>query len=94
MVVKVKNLWQHQLISLSKEGHNDKDIFDAIRSSLHGKAGNIVVRLGTDEEEGNLKTLFAQMGARPKTNTKEDLQRWMIDYVASLNLTPRTDDSD
>lgn len=48
MVVKVNNLWQHQLISLSREGHNDKDIFDAIRSSLHGKAGSIMVRLGTD----------------------------------------------
>ena len=46
----------------------------------------------TDEEEGNLKTLFAQMGARAKADTKENLQRWMIDYVASLNLTPRIDD--
>ena len=46
----------------------------------------------TNEEEGNLKTLFAQMGARPKVDTKEDLQRWMIDYVASLNLTPKSDD--
>ena len=42
------DLWQHQLISLIKEGHNDKDFFDAIRSSLLGKAGNFIVRLGTD----------------------------------------------
>ena len=47
----------------------------------------------TDEEEGNSNTLFAQMGARAKADTKENLQRWMIDYVASLNWTPRTDDS-
>lgn len=42
------DLWKHQLTSLQREGHPTKDIFDAIRSSLHGKAGHIMVRLGTD----------------------------------------------
>ena len=31
-----------------KENQSSKDIFDAIRSSLHGKSGDIVARLGTD----------------------------------------------
>ena len=42
------DLWRHQLHSLIKEKHPEKDIFDAIRSLLHGKAGSIVVRLGTE----------------------------------------------
>ena len=41
-------MWRHQFHSLSKEKHPEKDIFDAIRSSLHGKAGSIVVRLVTE----------------------------------------------
>ena len=39
---------EHQVHSLIKEKHPEKDIFNAIRSSLHGKAGSIVVRLGTE----------------------------------------------
>ena len=42
------DLWRHQVHSLIKEKHPEKDIFDAIRSLLHGKAGSIVVRLGTE----------------------------------------------
>ena len=42
------DLCRHQLTSLIKAGHTDKDIFDAIRSPLHGKAGNVIVRLGTE----------------------------------------------
>ena len=41
-------MWRHQAHSLIKEKQLEKDIFDAIRSSLHGKAGSIVVRLGTE----------------------------------------------
>ena len=37
------------MTSLVKEGHTDKDIFDAIRSSFHGKAGNIIVGLGIED---------------------------------------------
>ena len=40
-------MWRHQLTSLVKV-HTDKDIFDAIRSSFHGKAGNIIVGLGIE----------------------------------------------
>ena len=36
------------MTSLIKAGHTDKDFFDAIRSPLHGKAGNVIVRLGTE----------------------------------------------
>ena len=43
----------------------------------------------TDVEEGKLRTLFAQMGTRPKAASKEDLQQWMIDYLASVNPPPR-----
>ena len=42
-------MWRHQLTCLVKEGHTDKDIFDAIRSSFHGKAGNIIVGLGIED---------------------------------------------
>ena len=37
------------MTSLVKEGHTDKDIFDAIISSFHGKAGNIIVGLGIED---------------------------------------------
>ena len=40
-------MWRHQLTSLVKV-HTDKDIFDAIRSSFYGKAGNIIVGLGIE----------------------------------------------
>nr|KAG5713714.1 hypothetical protein BaRGS_024341 [Batillaria attramentaria] len=42
------SLWRYQLLSLQREGHTEKDIKDAIRASLHGKAGYVVVRMGTD----------------------------------------------
>ncbi|XP_070198734.1 paraneoplastic antigen Ma3-like [Littorina saxatilis] len=38
----------------------------------------------TDDKEAELSDLFAQMGARPKVKTKQDLERWMVDYVSSL----------
>ena len=41
-------LWRHQLRSLIANNHLASDIADAIRSSLHGKAGDIVANLGTD----------------------------------------------
>nr|KAG5707499.1 hypothetical protein BaRGS_012003 [Batillaria attramentaria] len=41
------SLWRYQLLSLQREGHTEKDIKDAIRASLHGKAGYVVVRMGT-----------------------------------------------
>ena len=42
-------MWPHQLTSPLKEGHTDKGIFDAIRSSFHGKAANIIVGLGIED---------------------------------------------
>ena len=41
-------LWRHQLQSLIEEGHPEKDIHDAVRASIHGKAGNVIVALGTN----------------------------------------------
>ena len=48
------DLWRHQVHSLIKEKHPEKDIFDVIRSSLHGKAGRIVVCLGTEASITNI----------------------------------------
>nr|KAG5689741.1 hypothetical protein BaRGS_009775 [Batillaria attramentaria] len=41
-------LWRHQLTSLLTENHTERDIKDAIRASLHGKAGLVTVRMGPD----------------------------------------------
>jgi hypothetical protein len=41
-------LWRHQLLSLRRESYQPRDIADAIRSSLQGKAGQILLALGPD----------------------------------------------
>lgn len=40
-------LWRYQLRSLVEEGHRERDIQDAIRASIHGKAGHVLISLGT-----------------------------------------------
>lgn len=61
------DLWRFQLLSLIKEKHHDKDIFDAIRASLHGKAGAIVARLGAeaslDQIIKKMDSIFGEVGA-------------------------------
>ncbi|XP_076469987.1 uncharacterized protein LOC143300276 [Babylonia areolata] len=42
------DLWRHQLLSLHRENHSSQDIADAIRASLQGKAGSLLVSLGPD----------------------------------------------
>jgi hypothetical protein len=50
-----------------KEKHQEKDIFDAIRASLTGKAGAIMARLGTDATVKDLldkmDSVFGEVGA-------------------------------
>ena len=63
-------LWRHQLRSMS-EKHSVLDIEDAIRSSLHGKAGDIVAQLGTSVSvEGIIKKMDSIYG---EVDEEEDL---------------------
>jgi hypothetical protein len=61
------DLWRHQLMSLIKEKHRPEDIADAIRSSLHGRAGSIAARLGTDASVTDIlqkmDSIFGEVGA-------------------------------
>lgn len=35
------------------------------------------------QELENIGKLFSQLDVKPKLDTKEDLERWMMDYAAS-----------
>jgi hypothetical protein len=61
------DLWRHQLLSLRQEGHQPRDIADAIRSSLTGKAGTLLISLGPDATVDNildkLDSVYGQVDA-------------------------------
>ena len=67
------DLWRHQVHSLIKENHREKDIFDAIRSSLHGKAGSIIVRLGTEASITDILKLKKTDSIFGEVDTEADL---------------------
>ncbi|XP_076470832.1 uncharacterized protein LOC143300787 [Babylonia areolata] len=41
-------VWRHQLSSLISNRYPEKEVSNAIRSSLHGQAGRVLIRMGTD----------------------------------------------
>ncbi|XP_076453453.1 paraneoplastic antigen-like protein 5 [Babylonia areolata] len=41
-------VWRHQLSSLIANRYSEKEVSNAIRSSLHGQAGRVLIRMGTD----------------------------------------------
>lgn len=42
------DVWRHQLLCLMRENHRPADVADAIRSSLQGKAAQLLVNLGAE----------------------------------------------
>nr|KAG5687934.1 hypothetical protein BaRGS_021642 [Batillaria attramentaria] len=59
-------LWRQQLLSLENEGHSERDIRDAIRASLHGKAGQVAALLSPDASPADIRakldSIYGEVG--------------------------------
>lgn len=86
-------LWRHQVTCLQQEQHSSRDIKDAIRSSLQGKAGGVLVRLGAEatvtEILKKMDTVFGEINTEGETmaefySATQDAQESIADWACRL----------